>query len=113
MSELRSFEEVEEKTRPVVESTNRYEVGYQLSDGNYLWDTFQFRPTVVETTDDLYHTLTAGEIGKLDVVSHYYYGTPELWWVIAAANGILNPLRVPAGTRLRIPAIDVVYRDVI
>lgn len=113
MSDLAPFVSVEEKTRPILESPNRYEVGYQLSDGTYLWDTFQFRPEVPTSEDDLYHELTAGEVGKLDVVSFYYYGTVDLWWVIAIANNILNPLRIPAGTRLRIPSIDVVYREVI
>lgn len=113
MSELAPFESVEERDRPITESTDRYEVGYQLSDGTYLWDTFQFRPDIPESDDDLYHELTAGEEGKFDLLAFYYYGTVDLWWVIAAANGVLNPWRVPAGTRLRIPSIDVVYQDVL
>ena len=102
-----------EKSRPIVENTNRYEAGFQLYDGTYLWDPFISRPVIPESTDDLYHDLSAGEAGKLDIVSFYYYGTPDLWWVIAAANNILNPLRVAAGQRLRIPSIDVVYREVV
>jgi nucleoid-associated protein YgaU len=32
-----------------------------------------------------------------------YYGNPGMWRLIAAFNGIADPLRVPAGTVLRIP----------
>lgn len=32
-----------------------------------------------------------------------YYGNPGMWRVIAAYNGITDPLRVPAGTVLQIP----------
>ena len=110
---LASFTLVEEKTRPIVESTNRYEVGYQLSDGTYLMDPLQIRPSIPESEDDLYHEVTAGEAGKLDTLSYYYYGTVNLWWVIASANGVLNPLRVEAGTKLRIPSIEKVYQEVI
>lgn len=113
MSDLLPFTSVVEKDRPIQDPTNRYEVGYQLSDGTYLWDTFQIRPDIPTSDDDLFHDLTAGEVGTLDTVANYYYGNVTLWWVIAVANGVLNPLRIPAGTRLRIPSIDVVYREVI
>jgi len=36
-------------------------------------------------------------------VAFRYYGNPGLWRLIAAYNGIIDPLRVPAGTVLRIP----------
>jgi hypothetical protein len=37
-------------------------------------------------------------------VAFRYYGNPGMWRLIAAYNGIADPLRVPAGTVLRIPA---------
>lgn len=36
-------------------------------------------------------------------VAFRYYGNPGLWRLIAAYNGITDPLRVPAGTVLQIP----------
>lgn len=36
-------------------------------------------------------------------VAFRYYGNPGMWRVIAAFNGITDPLRVPAGTVLQIP----------
>jgi hypothetical protein len=40
---------------------------------------------------------------RLDQLAGTFYGTGELWWIIAAASGIGWALQVPAGTRLRIP----------
>ncbi len=36
-------------------------------------------------------------------VAYRYYGNPGLWRLIAAFNGIDDPLRIPPGTVLRIP----------
>jgi Contractile injection system tube protein len=36
-------------------------------------------------------------------VAFRYYGNPAMWRLIAAYNGIADPLRVPPGTVLRIP----------
>lgn len=46
---------------------------------------------------------------RLDLVSYNYYGTQLLWWVIALASDIDDPLVVPIGTVLRIPTIDTLY----
>ena len=49
-----------------------------------------------------------------DLISHDYYGTPQLWWVICRYNGILNPLDplrgIVPGIRLKIPALVDVRR---
>ena len=111
--ELAPFEMVEERDRPIVVSSNRYEVGYQLADGTYLYDLLLHKKRIPESENDLYHDVSSGEEGKLDIVAYHYYGTVELWWVIAMANDILNPLRLAAGTRLRIPSIDRIYQGVV
>ena len=69
-----------------------------------------FYPSVI-TPDpsDIFHTISAGEESRPDVISYMYYQTPELYWVILWVNGIndpfeqLNPgaiLRIPLRTRL-------------
>ncbi|HYH96790.1 MAG TPA: hypothetical protein VD972_12510 [Hyalangium sp.] len=40
---------------------------------------------------------------RLDEVAHQYYGDPSLWRLVAALNGIDDPMRIPAGTVLRLP----------
>jgi hypothetical protein len=44
---------------------------------------------------------SAGE--RLEDIAFMYYGNPALWRLLAAANGIDDPGRVPAGTVLQIP----------
>lgn len=58
---------------------------------------------VPDATDVLYTVPQAGE-GRLDLISQQHYGTPELWWVVALVNNLLDPLvGFTAGTTIRIP----------
>lgn len=58
---------------------------------------------VADQTDQLYTVPPAGE-QRLDLISEQFYGIPDLWWVIADVNGIVDPLVGPAqGDILRIP----------
>lgn len=47
------------------------------------------------------HTVVPGE--SLDRISYEHYGDPTRWRLIAAANGIIDPLAVPPGESLVIP----------
>ena len=62
------------------------------------------KPTVLpDGTDDLYPVPSGGE-GRLDLLSTHFYGTPQLWWVLAAVNNILDALIGPStGDVLRVP----------
>jgi hypothetical protein len=44
-----------------------------------------------------------GDCDSLATVAYAEYGNPALWRAIAATNGIEDPARVPAGTRLLVP----------
>ena len=48
----------------------------------------------------------AGPGQRLDELASRYYGDASLWRLIAEANGIDDPLSVPAGQVLRIPRRD-------
>ncbi|MEE4022754.1 peptidase M23 [Gordonia sp. PKS22-38] len=50
------------------------------------------------------HVLIAGE--SLATLAHREYGDPQRWRDIASFNGIDDPLRVPSGTRICLPAVD-------
>ncbi len=53
---------------------------------------------------DTFYTVPPGGVFRLDLISYSFYGVPDLWWVLARVNGILDPLRgASLGTRLRIP----------
>lgn len=61
------------------------------------------------SSEDSYFTVTNVEIGRLDIISARFYGTPRFWWVIAMANNIIDPFDVPLGTTLRIPVKQSLY----
>lgn len=56
--------------------------------------------SIPETDNDIYVITQLGD--RLDMLAQQFYGTTDLWWYIAKANG-LTDLRLPAGTSLRIP----------
>lgn len=63
-----------------------------------------FSPDVLEDVPTVDYVLSVGE--RMDMLAHRYYGDDQLWWVIAAANRIINPFAIYPGMTLRIP-VDV------
>lgn len=58
---------------------------------------------VPDLSDTLFVIPTEG-VNRLDLISDEFYGTPELWWVLARVNNIQDALvGVPVGTTVRIP----------
>ena len=50
----------------------------------------------------------AGYEGRPDLISYQAYGIVDYWWVICAANNIIDPFeQLIAGKQLRIPIITV------
>jgi len=66
---------------------------------------FGLRQTpVYPSSADRTYVVPAHQENRLDLISNAFYGTPELWWVIADANNMSDPMTAtPAGTQLRIP----------
>ena len=91
-------------------NTSRYRNSWRIVDKE--GDFYQESYTPVEinqSADDQTHEVKAGEEDRLDLISYMYYNTPLLWWVIAEASNISNPLNVPVGTILRIPSNKTLY----
>jgi hypothetical protein len=44
---------------------------------------------------------------RLDQIAATYFKDPSFWRIIAKANDILDPLRIAAGTLLRIPKVEI------
>jgi hypothetical protein len=40
---------------------------------------------------------------RLDKLANKYYNDDTMWWIIAMANNIPNPLAITAGTVIKIP----------
>jgi len=50
----------------------------------------------------------AGFEGRPDLISHYAYGIVDYWWVICAANNIIDPFeQLTAGKQIRIPIMTI------
>lgn len=62
------------------------------------------------SSSDIFHTVKANEVSRLDLIANTYYKTPLLWWVIAQANNIYDPITpLTVGTVLRIPTLENLY----
>lgn len=61
-------------------------------------------PTSGSRTARRAHIVTAGD--TLQSLAYRTYGNANLWRVIAEANDITDPMRIPVGARLLVPAAD-------
>lgn len=79
---------------------------------NLNGDTYIESPNkfeIKESNHDIYYAVEKGYENRLDLISNKFYGTPLMYWAIAVMNHIDNPLDVPSGVVLRIPAIESIY----
>ena len=73
------------------------------------WEDPSFRfkelgPAAVEGVDFVRHSVGPGEIGRMDLIAFSFYEDVNLWWVIATANNIQNPLvEMFPGQQLLVP----------
>jgi len=75
-----------------------YEVGGDVVFG-------QMVPAVVPNDSDVIYSVPAAGEHRLDLISTQFYGVPDLWWILATVNNIIDPLvSVPAGTNIRVPS---------
>ena len=92
------------------DSSSRYKSLWRVIDdsGEAYQETYD-KIEIPISESDSYCEIDPSNEDRLDLVSHAYYGTPLLWWVIAEASNILNPLDVPVGTVVRIPSKASLY----
>lgn len=112
------LEELREVFRPLTyyvpkdyKNNSRYTKLRRLFDqkrGVYYHETW-VQKFVDESANDNFYTVTESEKNRLDIIAYSYYGTSNYWWVIAAANYIIDPFDIPVGTVLRIPPISSLY----
>ena len=102
------------KSRKNVKQFDRYKKCKILNDLETQDTLLETRDVdvVITTLRDSYHTVQSNEECRLDIISYNYYGNPLLWWVLAQANDIYDPLVKPkAGDILRIPDLVSMYGD--
>lgn len=82
-------------------TTYKNDTNIYLSNPKYL--------EIPENPDDQFFMVTPKYVDRLDLISAKFYNNVILWWVIAKANNLTNPLSIPLDTILRIPAKATLY----
>lgn len=71
---------------------------------NVFFGTWVAPNITSDPATDQNYVVTDKDIGRLDLISFDFYGTPNLWWVIAHVNNIIDPIvDMETGTSLAIP----------
>ena len=74
--------------------------------GRFPYNKYSFAPS----KDDTFHKVSTGQEYRLDLIALEKYQSPLLWWVVALANEIKNPIMDPdVGRMFRIPSFNRVY----
>jgi hypothetical protein len=67
-----------------------------------------------ENSRDRYFEVTAEYAHRLDLISLLFYGTEQLYWVIAFANKLTEPFaQTVVGLKLRIPDRETVFQSIL
>lgn len=85
---------------------SRYSQARQIKDQNGVRrsQTWIINPPASNSLDTYIVTTTPD---RLDQLAYDFYNNEQLWWVIAAANGLgKGTFLVPSNTKLRIPYIS-------
>ena len=66
-------------------------------------------PQIAVTDFDIRYKVESGDLRRLDKLAYKFYGNPLLWWVIAWANNISDPIfGFEVNQELVIPAYSAV-----
>ena len=82
---------------------SRYNLTSQIKDANGVRKSASWIfPVPPISANDTYITTTTPD--RLDKLANDFYGDSQLWWIIAAANGLgKGTLIVPENVTIRIP----------
>lgn len=84
---------------------------YLTPDPQFIVPLFFNLPSAFFSEFDYYHLVTVVDVLRLDLIAYKYYTNVEYWWIIAAANNILDPFNLTVGTILRIPGETFVINE--
>ena len=74
------------------------------------WDPIELE----ELPEDRFYEVTAPLAHRPDLISKIYYGTEQLYWVIARVNGMVDPFaETTVGKKLRIPDRDNLFHTIL
>lgn len=64
--------------------------------------------------DDVYHEVLPQEDHRPDLIALRYYGSSQLYWVVASANMMTDPFAdTTAGSILRLPTPEHVFQEIL
>ena len=94
-------------------ATSRYNFAalYRDKDGDYFGTRQLIK--LSPHPSDTFHQVTDADSKRIDLIAYKYYKDVRLWWVIADANDVLNPLELQVGSILRIPSYERVMMQVV
>jgi len=76
---------------------------YQDDTGRYFYNLLQTVNIPTDLPKGYYDSYTVKYFDTWPLISYKVYETPNLWWIIVAANNILNPVIQPdQGTIIKI-----------
>lgn len=86
----------------------QYKTTYTASDGALALD--HLGPIASQLVNGLsfqtFHRVKPEEANDLPKIAYRFYGTTDLWWVIACYNGMVNVFReAPSGRLIKIPEL--------
>lgn len=70
------------------------------------WEMPEY-PIIEEASDDIVYTVN--QLDRIDLIANRFYGSSDLWWVIAIANDLnilpndlkpYKPIRIPSPARV-------------
>lgn len=98
------------KTGQALDKLSRYNIYKRLvDDEKNVYIESPNKMTIKQSKDDSFYQVEKGYENRMDLISYKFYGTPLLWWAIARANKIQDPMDVPSGIVLRIPSMRNIY----
>ena len=88
----------------VYDHTSRYSIYRQIiNNENDVYIETSNRTPIEKSDKDIYHEVQREEENRLDIIANKYYGDPDLFWIIAMGNDMIDPFVVKVGDIIRIP----------
>jgi hypothetical protein len=92
---------------------NLFPIMYDQAKNEYFLNIFRcyVLNDAVQNNILFYLTHEVSDSDWLDTIATTYYGTPNLWWLVAMINNMMNPFEgLEPGTNLKILKSDYVYQ---
>lgn len=78
----------------------------------FVWGVWT--PITFPASDgDITYRVLQKDPGRLDLLAESFYGNPNLWWVIAHVNNIIDQFELVIGSLLLIPSKETVFTTLI